>query len=507
MPPLLASTATSGTQTVQALLFTARLHLQQNQLADAARCYWEIVRLSAGCFEAQAQLGALCNQSGKLPEAVGFLQTALRLQPGFRNLNLLLGSVYKKLGRFEEAARCCRREAEIAPNNPDVHYNLGLVLQNLDRPGEAVPAYQRALALCPTYTDAFINLANAHRQLRHVESALPLLERAVQLEPENAEAHWELCTTLLALGEFSRGWEEYEWRWRQDDFTTQLPRFSQPRWTGEALNGSRILLHAEQGYGDAIQFMRYAPLVAERGGRVFIGCSAPLRPLFETVPGVERVATQLAPLMSLPSIFKTTLATVPAQVPYFVVPENSEATPDLEPARRRRIGLAWAGRPTHRNDRHRSIPFEMIARLLREKQADWFSLQVGESSPQLGRLIQEEKITDLRPQIGDFLDTAKAISRLDLVIAVDSAVAHLAGGMGKPVWLLLPFEAEWRWLLDRDDSPWYPTMRLFRQSRPGNWPEVIERVRAALCDFTPDDADPQKKSSSGLKSPQGLPIG
>ena len=198
MPPSLASTAISGTQNVQALLFTARLHLQQNQLADAARCYWEIVRLGRLFLKRRPNLAPCAIRAENFRRRSDSPKTALRLQPGFRNLNLLLGSVYKKLGRFEEAARCCRREAEIAPNNPDVHYNLGMVLQNLDRPGEAVSAYQRALALCPTYTDALINLASAQRQLRHVESALPLLERAVQLEPENAEAHWELCTTLRA---------------------------------------------------------------------------------------------------------------------------------------------------------------------------------------------------------------------------------------------------------------------------------------------------------------------
>ena len=284
-----------------------------------------------------------------------------------------------------------------------------------------------------------------------------------------------------------------------------------------ALDGRRAerqpdLLHAEQGYGDAIQFVRYVPLVAERGG----GCSSAARPpsgrFLKRCREWERVATQLAalpefdvqaPLMSLPSIFKTTLATVPAQVPYFVVPENSEATPTRPGAG----ALDWPGPgPAHPpHDRHRSIPFEIIARLLREKRADWFSLQVGDSGPQLGRLIQEEKITDLRPQIGDFIDIAKAISRLDLVIAVDSAVARWPAESGKPVWLLLPFKAEWRWLLDRDDSPWYPTMRLFRQSRQGTWPQLIERVMAALCDFTLANADLQKKSSLQLKSLPGEP--
>jgi tetratricopeptide (TPR) repeat protein len=401
--------------------------------------------------------------------------------------------VYKQLGRFEEAAACCRREAEIAPENADAPYNLGLTLQNLDRLGEAAVAYQRALELRPGYIDALINLGSVKRQLGQVAGALPCFETAVRLQPENAEAHWEQCVTLLALGEFERGWQEFEWRWRQPDFAVSLPGILSPRWGGEELNGRRILLHAEQGYGDAIQFVRYAPLVAARGGRVIIGCSAPLRMLFETVAGVEAVITQFAklppcdwqaPLMSLPAIFKTTLASVPGHVPYFSVPAEPVALAP-GPEGRRRIGLVWAGRPTHRNDRRRSIPFEAISPLLADGDSAWFSLQVGRTEPELGRLIQEGKITDWGGRLGDFMDTARAIARLDLVIAVDTAVAHLAGALGKPVWLLLPFEAEWRWLVERTDSPWYPTMRLFRQNQAGNWPEVIARLAAALTGFKP----------------------
>ncbi len=488
-----SSAAGAGPGKVQALLASARLHLRQSQPAEAVRCYQEAVRLQPGCFEAQAQLGALSHQAGQLEAAAAYLETALRLNPRFANLNLLLGSVYKKLGRFEEAAACCRREADLAPHNADVPYNLGLVLQNLERPDEAALAYQRALKLRPDYVDALINLGSVQRQLRQTAEALPRFEAAVRLAPQNAEAHWELGITLLALGEFERGWPEYEWRWRQPDFAMPLPPFSQPRWGGEELNGRRILLYAEQGFGDAIQFVRYAPLVAARGGRVMVGCPAPLRTLFESVAGVEQVITQFAqlpaydwhaPLMSLPGIFKTTLATVPAQVPYFSLPEDTRATPPA-PDGRRRIGLVWAGRPAHRNDRRRSLPLAAVTPLLAASNLAWFSLQVGGVTPELGRWIQEGKITDWGAQIGDFMDTARAIARLDLVIAVDTAVAHLAGALGKPVWLLLPYEAEWRWLLARTDSPWYPTMRLFRQNQRGDWPEVIARVAAALADFKP----------------------
>jgi Tfp pilus assembly protein PilF len=462
--------------------------LQQNQLAEALRCYQEIVRLEPGCFEAQAQSGALLHQAKRHAEAALCLQAALKLQPRFANLNLLLGSVYKEMGRYEEAARCCQREAVLAPNNADVHYNLGLVWQNLDRTHDALAAYQRAVELRPQYVDAWINLGCVQRSLGQPEAARKNFETAVRLAPDHAEAHWELATTCLALGDFERGWPEYEWRWRQPDFTAQRLSLSQPRWDGRPLDGQRILLYAEQGYGDAIQFARYASLVAARGGTVLLGCSAPLQGLLATVPGVAEVVTQFArlppfavqaPLMSLPGIFQTTLATVPAQVPYLILPPTVAPNAATDAARPR-VGIVWAGRPTHRNDRFRSVSLAVISRLLGQVDCDWFSLQAGPPSAELAELVAAGKIANWGAGFNDFLDAARAVASLDLVVTVDTAVAHLAGAMGKPVWLLLPYEAEWRWLIARPDSPWYPTMRLFRQRQPGDWSEVIERVIAAL---------------------------
>jgi len=484
-----ASSSSSGQQKVRELLAAARAQIQQNQLPAAAQSYLAVIRLQPDCFEAQAQLGAILNQAGQFAEAAECLTRALQLQPRFPNLNLLLGGVYKKLGRFAEAAQCCRREIEITPNNADGPYNLGLVLQNLAAPGEAAAAYRRALELRPDFVDALINLGTLERALVNLPAALSHLAAAVRLAPQNAEARWEWGTTLLAAGDFERGWPEYEWRWRQPDFQTPIPGLAAPRWEGAELHGRRILLYAEQGYGDSLQFVRYVSLVAARGGRVVLVCAAPLRSLFETVPGVELVATnpaQIPPcevqasLMSLPFIFKTTLATIPAGIPYLTIPSQGFT---LGPAagNRRRIGLVWAGRPTHRNDRRRSLPFAALSGLIETVEVDWFSLQVGAPAAELAALVERNTITNLEGQLNDFGDTARAIIQMDLVIAVDTAVAHLAGALGKPVWLLLPYEAEWRWLVGRSDSPWYPTMRLFRQSQPGDWAEVIERVRRELA--------------------------
>jgi tetratricopeptide (TPR) repeat protein len=481
----------SDRRNVSDLLFAARRHLQQNELADAARCYEAVLHQQPDCFEALAQLGALRLQAGNLPEAAGLLEAARRRQPKFPNLNLMLGSAYQRQGRFEEAAQCCRRETAVAPQNADAHYNLGLVLQKLERSDEAGAAYGRALELRPGYVDALVNLGNLRWQSGRVEAALPLLEAAVRLAPQNAEAHWEWGMALLVSGDFQRGWAEYKWRWQLKDFAVHLPPLSRPRWTGEALQGRRILLQAEQGFGDAIQFVRYAPLVAARGGRVVIGCPEPLRRLFETVAGVERVVSQFAelpeydvqaPLMALPEIFQTSLNTVPAAVPYFSLPKIAAAEAPAGPVRRR-VGLVWAGQPAHRHDRYRSLPLEVLEPLLNDRETEWISLQVGGSNPRLDRLVAEGRITNWGAGLRDFMDTALAIMQLDLVIAVDTSVAHLAGALGRPVWLLLSFHGEWRWLLARSDSPWYPTMRLFRQSRPGDWPGVIERVAAAWADF------------------------
>jgi len=491
MPPTLTNKTRVSGGNVRDLLGVAQRHFQQNELLEAAQCYFELTRRQPDCVEAFCQLGVILGRLNQLDEAVVCLQKALRLKPDFPKLNLFHGSLLKKLNRFEEAAASCRRELQIDPANPDAHYNLGLVLQNLGRFDEAIAGYRKAVELRPGYVDALVNLGSVLRQCRDTEAALRCFEKAVQCEPHNSEAHWELGATLLATGDFRRGWKEYEWRWKQSDFATPAPEFKQPRWEGSDLNGRRIFLHAEQGYGDAIQFVRYATLVARRGGEVIVGCPRPLRPLIETVPGVREVVTNRgalphfdvhAPLMSLPAVFETNLQTVPAEVPYFTVSRNDfHLDGVLDPCLK--VGIAWAGEPSHRNDHNRSMPADCFCPLVQLPGVRWYSLQVGNSAQELGRAGFEGAITNLGSRFRDFGDTAQAIVQLDLVIAVDTAVAHLAGALGKCVWTLLPFEAEWRWMVEREDSPWYPTMRLFRQTARGDWKGLIGQVARELSKF------------------------
>jgi hypothetical protein len=321
------------------------------------------------------------------------------------------------------------------------------------------------------------------------EAALQALERAIALAPDYADAHWNRALTLLLAGDFAQGWPAYEWRWRATGM--REPDLAAPRWDGGPLDGQTILLHAEQGLGDSIHFVRYAPLVAARGGRVIVQCPAPLARLLATCAGVARVIPRgeplppfelQAPLMSLPGLLNTRLDNIPAEVPYLAPPAGAGAAAQAALAAlaalgaRRTVGVVWAGNPAHENDRNRSCPARCFAALGAPERA-LVSLQKGAGADDIAAI---PGALDLGPRLEDFAATAAAIARLDLVIAVDTATAHLAGALGRPVWLLLPHAPEWRWQLRRDDSPWYPTMRLFRQERPGDWPGVFERVGEAL---------------------------
>ncbi len=305
------------------------------------------------------------------------------------------------------------------------------------------------------------------------------LERLAEAQPDSAVAHWNYSMALLLHGDLKRGWREYEWRWRWERFPSPIRNFTQPLWQGEELHGASILLHAEQGLGDTLQFARYAPLVAARGGRVILEVQSSLYRLLQRIPGVEvciKAGDPLpefdlqCPLMSLPQAFGTTLASIPPIVPYFSSEDDgaSRRTAAL------RVGLVWAGNPKHQRDRLRSIPFALLGPLLEQPGVAFVSLQkdtVGEAA-MLPHPVAEAK---------DFLDTARIVSELDLVITVDTSVAHLAGAMGKPVWVLIASSPDWRWGLGTEATPWYPTMRLFRQPLGECWDSTIARMTAELA--------------------------
>ncbi|HMJ41192.1 MAG TPA: glycosyltransferase, partial [Pseudolabrys sp.] len=375
--------------------------------------------------------------------------------------------------------------------------NSATALRLLGRDTDAAGAYARALAIDPSRVEIWITLGNTFDRLQRHDDALRCWDHALTLKPDCAEAHWNKGLEQLLLGDFEQGFAEYEWRWKR---AGNAPRdFGVPQWRGEdvsgtSLAGKTILLHAEQGFGDTIQFVRYLPTLAARGAKIVLEVPDSLMPLIGDIDGVIAMISRgqphppidlHCPLMSLPLAFGTTLATIPATVPYLRAPaERVEAWRARLPASGKlRVGLVWSGKPTHRNDHNRSIAFAQLAPVLAVPNIDFVSLQRDVRETDAPALQNAAAV--LRPDLdqADFADTAAIIETLDLVIAVDTAVAHLTGALAKPLWLLLPLCPDWRWLLDRTDSSWYPGARLFRQPRIGDWDSVIGRVAEGLASF------------------------
>ncbi|HKM87990.1 MAG TPA: tetratricopeptide repeat protein [Xanthobacteraceae bacterium] len=350
-------------------------------------------------------------------------------------------------------------------------------------------SFVRAAALKPDEAEAHHNLANALAELHRYDEALTSYRRASAIDPNHAQANFAEAMLLLGQGKLREGFEKYEWRRR---LGTLVPRgFPVPQWNGEDLAGRTVLLHGEQGYGDTIQGLRYVSLVAKRGARVVLEVPQPLMRLAARLPGVTELVANgealphfdlFCPLLSLPRAFATTLETIPAEIPYLTAEPDAVARwrETLDGGVGLKVGIAWAGSPLHRSDARRSIEIETLLPLRRLKGVRWFSLQVGERAADLARL-PPGLLTDIAPQLTDFAETAGAILNLDLVIAVDTAVAHLAGALAKPAWIVLPFSPDCRWMLKREDSPWYPNARLYRQPSRGDWDSVVKRVRADLA--------------------------
>ncbi len=489
---------------------------------EAVASYQQALRLRPYIAELHNNLGVALREQGKLEEAAAGFRRALELKPAYPEAHNNLGNILREQKKLDEAAASLRQALLLRPNDAEAHNNLGLVLAEQENLDEAVANYQQALRLKPEYPEAHLNLGTALRAQGNLQGAVASLnqalrlkpsyaealnglavalgdqgnvheavacyQKALDLKPDYAEAHNNLGMAWLILGNFEQGWPEYEWRWQCEQ---SLPSFSQPRWDGSFLPDDTILLHVEQGLGDTLQFIRFAPLVKERVGKVVVACQRALVRILARCPGIDLVITQgdplphfdvRAPLLSVPGILKTSLATLPATVPYlFADPDLVERwRQDLEQSPGFKIGIAWQGNPKYRADRFRSIPLEQFAPLARLEGVRLLSLQKGPGTEQLAALAGRFPVTDLGSKLdeasGPFMDTAAVLKCLDLVVTSDTALAHLAGALGVPVWVALPFIPDWRWLMHREDSPWYPTMRLFRQSERGNWPAVFERI-------------------------------
>jgi len=469
---------------------------EAGKLEEAAASFREAIRLQPDSAPAHVNLAealiALPDQARRA-EAVSICQQALRLKPDYAGAHYNLGLALYKLGRLEEAVSSYRETLRLKPDFAEAYNNLGAALHEQGRIEEAVSSYREAIRCNPAFTAAHANLGRSLCGVGKLEEALNSCEQAIRLNPEYVAAHFNRAICWLLLGDFERGWPEFEWRWKTEEAVP--PPFPRAPWDGSSLTGRTILLHAEQGLGDTIQFVRYASLVKKRGGTVLVRCPQALVRLLSTARGIDRLIPENSPvpafdveaaLLSLPKVFGTSLATIPAEIPYlFVDPELAEQwRRELERYPGFRIGIAWQGNPKHTNDRQRSFPLEHFAPVAGLDGVRLFSLQKGPGQEQLPRLGDRFAVVDLASRLGEsadsFMDAAAVMKNLDLVITVDSAVAHLAGALGVPVWVALPVARDWRWLLEREDSPWYPTMRLFRQRRCGDWAEVFEWIAAEL---------------------------
>ncbi len=440
-------------------------------------------------------LGTALQHQGELDEAAKSYRQAIALKPDYAEALNNLGNVLADQDKLDEAAKAYRRALAFKPDYAEAHYNLGHLLTREYRPDEALACYRKALDLKPDYAEPLNAVGLALQEQGELGEAAACYRKALDLKPDFPEAHYNHGLVLLLEGKLRQGWEEFEWRWRSKEVRRRYPVDRQ--WYGGDLNGRTILLHAEQGLGDSLQFVRYAPLVAGLGATVLLEVQKPLVALFSEMDGVSGVFAHgdalppfdtHCPLMSLPLALATTLDTIPGHTPYLRAdPERAaawrrrgEALPGL------RVGLVWAGNPrpfqpgAHAIDRRRSITLDHFAEFAALGGVSFISLQKGEAASQTKAPPAGLTIYDWTDELNDLADTAALVDTLDLVIGVDTSVIHLVGALAKPVWLLNRFDTCWRWLLERDDSPWYPTLRQFRQRSPGDWRGVLSKVHAEL---------------------------
>ena len=452
----------------------------------------------AALFNMSGVLRAL----GRLDEVRESLRPADALSPGHPDIPPAwseLGGQFQVQGRLDEAMACYRRALELKPAFPEAASNLGGALQMLGELGEAQAWVQRALELRPDYPDALYNLGYVLQGQGKFEAAIDCYDRVLCARRGHGEALWGRALSLLAMGDFARGWRDYEARYtaRLVKPVTVRPDFAFPMWRGEPLSGKRILGVSEQGYGDQIQFVRYAALLARQAAAVDILADEPVHRLFRSVDGVRRVVAGTARdskeydcwalMLSLPLRLGTVVETIPREVPYLQpsrddVRKWARRLSDL-PQGRLKVGLVWSGKPGYGLDRFRSMTLSTLAPLGRVPNVSLVSLQTGAAAEEARHAAPDFPLPDLAVDMGDFADTAALLTNLDLLIAVDTAFAHLAGALARPVWLLQSARPDWRWIHGREDSPWYPTMKITRQAQLGEWQPVIKRVSLELANL------------------------
>jgi tetratricopeptide (TPR) repeat protein len=539
--PMLSDTPPRlGATSIDALFATAAQHHQSGRLARAEELYRQIlainpnhvdslhflglnayrvgridvainligraIELNGAVPEFHNNIGGAYHIFGKLDEAISHFRRALALNPNFVEAHFNLGKALYVQGNIDEAIEQYQRVITIRPDHAGAYNNLASTLSECGKYDQAIVHYQRALSLQPGNSEVFYNLGLALRAQGHLDEAVTHYRRAVALRPDFAEAHTNIGQALLLSGRFEEGWKEYEWRWKTNQMSGETRDFSAPVWSGEAIGDRVILLHAEQGFGDSLQFCRYVPLLSA-SARIVLEVEPPLVRLVSRLRGVSEIVARgdrLPPfdlhcaLLSLPRAFGTTLDTIPAAVPYLSADSTLAALwrERLDSLDGLRVGLVWASNPDplqdaarQRDRREKSISPDQLSLLAEVKELSFVSLQKASTAAQTRKSPAGLVLHDWTDELEDFADTAALVDGLDLVISVDTAVAHLAGALGKPVWLMNRFDTDWRWLLNRDDSPWYPLLRQFRQPAAGDWISVIAKVRDALRRLVAGDRD------------------
>lgn len=480
---------------IQVLYLLGLANHQRGSLDRAMAWYQRAIAAKPDYADAHNNLGVLLVQQGNLQQATVHYRAALQINPNNAHAHANLGVILQQLNQFESAIAHYQMAIQLEPNLAVAHTNLGHALKEIGSIERAIEHYETARQLMPTNPDAYQDLGDALQDQGRFQDALTIYNRALNLAPNHLELNGSRVRSLLISGNLLEGFAEYD-RWRLA-ISMQARPFLQPIWEGFPLNGEPILLYAENGagFGDSIQFVRYASMVSALGGHVIVECPAALVRLFETMSSIKQVVaigeplptfTVQASLLSLPRIFGTTLETIPHEVPYLAAVKGSTSTQDwlllnststVETSQPLlKVGIVWGGDSNHYTDRDRSCPFQEYQNFLNCPGIQFYSLQKGSHQAELA----DPRVIDLSDQLQDFADTAAMICQLDLVITVDTAVAHLAGALGKAVWILLSFAADWRWLSSRNDSPWYPTARLFRQSQRRDWAGVCQEVTIAL---------------------------
>ena len=437
-------------------------------------------------------LGEIYRTTGKLQEAEKCLLMCLKLNPDFAAARNNLGELYRERGELERASEQYRKAIELDPNGAAPYNNLGIAKHDLGDPVTAIGLYKQAIGLNANYVDAVNNLATSYLDLRRIDEAMTTFRQAIKMDPNNSDAHSNIAYALLLNGQFAEGWEEYEWRWKCAKFPSPKRGFRQPLWNGEDIAGKRILVHAEQGLGDAIQFLRYLPMVAQRGATVILEVKPEMTRLAQQFAGIAQIVTYgeplpefdwQVPMLSLPRAFKTRVDSIPADVPYLHADGQlvEEWRTRLGPqSGKPRVGLAWAGNPTQGIDRFRSLKLGQLAPFARATNVAFHSVQKGYATEQLKSPPPGLQIIDHSEELTDLSQTAALMMNLDLIVSTCTSPPHLAGALGRPVWIMVPSNGDWRWMVHGDTTPWYPTMRLFRQESYANWDSTIERVAGEL---------------------------